>query len=184
MEYQATGQIPGKIGSASSLFAPYQAFKAKDGYINVIGTGGKDHWDRFCKALGHEEWIKIPHFADNPSRIANLSELNQMIEEVLSSATVDEWVSRLTSFGLACDPLQTIDRMMEDPQLFAREMIVEKEHPIAGMLKFTGIPIKFSETPCKIVQLPPEKGEHTKDILRSIGYTPDEIEDLEKNKII
>ena len=184
MEFQATRRIPGKIGSASPLFAPYQAFKAKNGYINVIGTGGKDHWDRFCRALGHEEWITDPRFADNPDRIAHLDELTKMIEEVLSTATVEDWIKCLSSFGLACDPLQTIDQMMADPQILAREMIVEKEHPVAGPLKFTGIPIKFSETPGKITQLPPMKGEHTKAILSELGYTPNEIDDFEKRNII
>jgi formyl-CoA transferase/CoA:oxalate CoA-transferase len=184
MEYQATGQIPGKIGSASTLFAPYQAFKAKDGYINIIGTGGKDHWERFCGALDHKEWLTDPRFKDNPDRIAHLDELTQMIEEVLSTATIVDWLKRLSDVGLACDSLQTIDQMMVDPQILAREMIVEKEHPIAGLLKFTGIPIKFSETPGKITQLPPMKGEHTKEILRELGYIPNEIDDFEKKDII
>jgi crotonobetainyl-CoA:carnitine CoA-transferase CaiB-like acyl-CoA transferase len=184
MEYQATGQIPGKIGSASTLFAPYQAFKARDGFINIIGTGGKDHWERFCGVLGHEEWINDPRFKDNPDRIAHLNELTQVIEEVLATATVKDWLQRLSNAGLACDSLQSINQMMVDPQILAREMIVEKDHPIAGKLKFTGIPIKFSETPGAITQLPPLKGEHTKAILSELGYTVLEIDNLEKMCII
>jgi crotonobetainyl-CoA:carnitine CoA-transferase CaiB-like acyl-CoA transferase len=74
--------------------------------------------------------------------------------------------------------------MMADPQVLAREMIVEKEHPTAGLLKFTGIPIKFSETPGKITYLPPMKGEHTKAILGELGYTSDQIDNFEKRNII
>jgi crotonobetainyl-CoA:carnitine CoA-transferase CaiB-like acyl-CoA transferase len=184
MEYQATRQVPGKIGSASPLFAPYQAFKAKDGYINIIGTGGSDQWKRFCAALGHNEWIQDPRFTDNPDRIGHLQELTMMIEDVLSTATVEDWLKRLSSVGLACDSLQKIDQMMKDPQIIAREMIVEREHPVAGKLKFLGIPTKLSETPGQIEQLPPMKGEHNKQILMELGYSSKQILDLEKNKII
>lgn len=184
MEYQASGQLPGKIGSASSLFAPYQALKAKDGYINIIGTGGNDQWPRFCAAMGHAEWAKDPRFTDNPDRIAHLQELTSMIEEVLITETVEAWLKRLNDAGLACDSLQNIHQMMIDPQIKAREMIVEKEHPVAGKLKFIGIPTKLSETPGQIDQLPPLKGEHNRQILMELGYSSEQIMDLEKNKVI
>jgi CoA:oxalate CoA-transferase len=184
MEYQATGQLPGKLGSASPLFAPYQAFRAKDGYISVIGTGGKDHWERFCKALGHMEWETDPRFIDNPNRIKNLAELTFLIEDVLTRATVDEWIQCFTALGLACDPIQSLDQMMEDPQVVARDMIVEKMHPIAGLLKFTGIPIKLSDTPGNIEHLPPEVGEHTEEILKDLGYSNIQITEFRKNHII
>ncbi len=184
MEYQATGQLPKKLGSASPLYGPYQAIKAKDGYINVIGTGGKDHWQRFCRALQHEEWAEDPRFIDNPSRIANLKILEKTIEEVLETGTVDEWIKILSDHGLACDPLQTLDQMMEDKQVLARDMIIEKTHPVAGPLKFTGIPIKFSETPGEISLLPPLKGEHTAEILKDLGYSDQQIMELKNNNIV
>lgn len=184
MEYQATGQIPRKIGSASPLFAPYQAFKARDGYINVIGTGGKDHWQRFCKALSHDEWLDDKRFTDNAHRIANLDELTRMIEAVLTNETVNEWQKRFTKAGLACDSLQDIDQMMADPQVNERNMIVEKEHPVAGKLKFIGIPVKLSETPGEIQLLPPMMGEHTEEILSELGYTPQSIDEFKNKKII
>jgi crotonobetainyl-CoA:carnitine CoA-transferase CaiB-like acyl-CoA transferase len=184
MEYQATGQIPQKLGSASPLFAPYQAFKAKDGYINIIGTGGKDHWQRFCKALGHKEWANDERFSDNIGRISHLNELTQIIEEVLVTKTVDEWERLFTEAGLASDSLQAIDKMMKDPQVIAREMVIEKVHPTVGRLKFIGIPVKLSETPGEIEQLPPMMGEHTKQILIEMGYTEIQIKGLRKKKII
>jgi crotonobetainyl-CoA:carnitine CoA-transferase CaiB-like acyl-CoA transferase len=184
IEYQATGQIPARMGSASPLFAPYQAFKAQDGYINVIGTGGKDHWSRFCRVLGHEEWIQDPRFVDNPRRIANLEDLTAMIEKVLATAPVATWVERLTQAGLACDPIQSLDQVLSDPQARAREMIVSVEHPVAGNVNMIGVPVKLSETPGGIGAPPPTKGQHTEQILKRLGYTQDQIASMREAGVI
>lgn len=184
MEFQATGDIPGKLGSASPLFAPYQAFKAKDGYINIIGTGGSGQWERFCDALGRKDWVEDSRFAANPDRIRNLPELTKIIEDVLSESTVNFWLERLSAEGLACDSLQNIEQMMKDPQIIARDMIVEREHRVAGMLKFVGIPIKMSETPGQIEKMPPLKGEHNRQILGDLGFSLEQIVEFEKKRVI
>jgi len=184
VEYQATGQIPARMGSASPLFAPYQAFKAQDGYISVIGTGGKDHWERFCRALEHEEWVDDPRFVDNPSRIANLDDLTAMIEKVLTTAPVATWVDRLTQAGLSCDPIQSLDQVLCDPQVRAREMIVPVAHPVAGSIDMIGVPVKLSQTPGRIGSPPPTKGQHTEQILNMLGYTEDEINSLREEGVV
>ena len=184
MEYQATGQVPGRMGSASPLFAPYQAFKAQDGYISVIGTGGKDHWERFCRALDHEEWIDDPRFADNAGRITHLDELTARIEAVLAKEPVAEWLKRLTEAGLACDPIQTLDQVLADPQVKDRKMVVSVEHSTAGRLEMVGVPIKLSETPGDIRMPPPTKGQHTDEILSGLGLSRGEIIHLRAEGVI
>ena len=178
MELQATGEIPGRMGSASPLFAPYQAFRTQDGYINVIGTGGKDHWQRFCRVLGHTEWIDDPRFADNPSRMTHLDELTSLIEAVFVTAPAATWLERLTAAGLACDPIQDLQQVMADPQIIARGMMVEVEHPVAGHLTMIGTPVKLSDTPGGIQAPPPGKGQHSGEILARLGYDPDQVAGL------
>jgi crotonobetainyl-CoA:carnitine CoA-transferase CaiB-like acyl-CoA transferase len=184
MDYQATGIIPGRVGSASPLFAPYQAFQAKDGFLTIIGTGGLDHWQRFCRALDREEWIDDPRFGDNENRIDHLPELARLIEGVMSTATVDEWLERLESEGLACDPIQSLDEVLEDPQVQAREMVVSIDHPSAGRLKMTGVPVKLSATPGRIHSPPPTKGQHTEQILKDLGYDDLEISALHETGVV
>jgi len=184
MEYQATGQLPGRRGSASPLFAPYQAFRAQDGYLTVIGTGGKDHWERFCRALDHEEWIGDVRFADNVGRMVHLTELTAMIEAVMATAPVSVWLDRLTKAGLPCDPIQTFDQVLADPQVRAREMVISVEHPTAGRLQMTGMPVKLSETPGGVETPAPTQGQHTGEILSRLGYTVDEIADLRQRGVI
>jgi crotonobetainyl-CoA:carnitine CoA-transferase CaiB-like acyl-CoA transferase len=183
-DYQATKNTPGRMGSASPLFAPYQAFQAKDGYLTVIGTGGKDHWQRFCLVLNREEWIDDARFKDNAARIENLAELTQLIEGVMSTASVDEWIERLESEGLACDPIQSLNEVLDDPQVQAREMIVSIEHPFAGPLKMTGVPIKLSMTPGSVNTPPPLKGEHTDEILMALGYDENDISFLHETGVV
>jgi crotonobetainyl-CoA:carnitine CoA-transferase CaiB-like acyl-CoA transferase len=150
----------------------------------VVGTGGKDHWQRFCRALDLEDLVGDPRFATNADRVQNLEELVAIIEERLQTRSGYYWLERLEEEGLPCGPINTFDKVVEDPQVQAREMVIEVEHPVAGSVRMIGIPIKFSETPGGIDKSPPALGQHNEEILGSLGYSETEIVALREEGVI
>jgi len=181
--YFATGTPPMRLGSAHHNIAPYQAFKTGDIYINVA-VGNEKHWAAFCKALGTEEWVEDPRFSSNQNRMANRDELIKMIHEVLDDRPGEEWLKLMDGEGIPCGPIYTLDLLFDDPQTLAREMVVKMQHPKAGEIKATGIPVKLSQTPGEIRYPPPILGQHTQEILTSVGYSEDEIKQLQQEGVI
>lgn len=181
--YFATGAPPGPNGSAHQLSAPYQAFPTSDGYL-TIGGANQSNWERLCGAVGRAELLSDPRFASNAGRMANRSALEQTLSETLSTRTTAHWIQVLDSAGVPCGPINDMAQVYADPQVIARDMVVEIDHPAAGPIRNIGIPIKFSETPGTVRRPPPRLGEHTQDVLLEFEYTVDEIETLEHRGIV
>ncbi len=173
----ATGKSPGPTGSAHLLTAPYQAFAASDGWIN-IGGANQANWERIAEVLGHPEWRDDPRYATNSARIANRSALVAAMNEVLATRTRAEWVAAFDAAGVPVGPVHTIGEAVGHPQMQARGMIVETDHPQAGPTKSLGCPIHFSDTPTRITRPAPLLGEHTRELLREYGYTDAGIDAL------
>lgn len=171
----ATGESPGPTGSAHILTAPYQAFRASDGWIN-IGGANQANWERIAEVLGHPEWRSDPRFATNASRMANLAALVEQINAVLSTRTKAEWVEAFDAAGVPVGPVHTISEALSHPQTLARGMVVDLVHPLAGPTKAVGCPVHFSETPTAITRPAPMLGEHTREVLRDHGYDDSEID--------
>ena len=181
--YFATGQSPQAIGSAHILAAPYQAFRASDGWIN-IGGANQSNWERVADVLGHSEWRTDPRFATNSARMDNLDALAGLMNKVLGQRTRDDWITLLDAAGVPVGPVHSLGEALTHPQTRARGMVVELVHPDAGPTKAIGCPIHFSRTPTRSERPAPRLGEHTRAILRECGYDDVEIESFVADGIV
>jgi crotonobetainyl-CoA:carnitine CoA-transferase CaiB-like acyl-CoA transferase len=175
--YFATGVNPGPSGSAHILTAPYQAFPTADGWIN-LGGANQANWERIVKAIGRPELAQDERFRTNGDRMKNLAALTPLIAERMKSRSSAEWIREFEAAGVPVGPVNRIGEMLADPQVLAREMVVEVDHPRAGRTKALGLPIKFSETPGEITRAAPLLGQHTREVLAGLGYSAAEIERL------
>jgi crotonobetainyl-CoA:carnitine CoA-transferase CaiB-like acyl-CoA transferase len=173
----ATGVNPGPTGSAHILTAPYQAFPTKDGWINV-GGANQSNWERIVKVIGRPELAGDARFRTNGDRMKNLAALTPLVAERLTMRTSAEWIREFEAAGVPVGPVNKIGEMLADPQVAARDMVLEVDHPRAGRVKALGMPIKFSATPGEVVRAAPLLGEHTREVLEGLGYTSAEIDHL------
>jgi crotonobetainyl-CoA:carnitine CoA-transferase CaiB-like acyl-CoA transferase len=175
--FLATGENPGPSGSAHILTAPYQAFPTADGWINV-GGANQSNWERIAKAIGREDLLADPRFATNGERMRHLAELTPLIAERMRLRPSADWIREFEAAGVPVGPINRIGDMLADPQVAARAMVVEVDHPKAGRTRALGLPIKFSETPGGVARAAPLLGQHTDEVLASLGYTAAEIDGL------
>jgi len=181
--YFASGEIPQPVGSGHPVIVPYQAFKAKDVYIN-IAVGNDQLWEKFCKTVGLEKVMDHPKFATNAKRVENREEIVKIIGDLVATRDGEEWLKILTDAGIPCGPIYTVDKIFADPQVLHRQMLKELDHPKAGKIKVTGIPVKLSDTPGEVKTAPPGLGQHTDEILTELGYSGQEVEKLRQEKVI
>jgi crotonobetainyl-CoA:carnitine CoA-transferase CaiB-like acyl-CoA transferase len=173
----ATGESPGPTGSAHVLTAPYQAFRARDGWIN-IGGANEANWERICDVLGHPEWRDDPRYRKNADRMENLDALVEAMTPVIATRSKSEWIAAFDAAGVPAGPVHTVGEALSHPQTLARGMVVDLVHPQAGATKALGCPVHFSATPASIRRPAPLLGEHTREILAEAGYREGEIDAL------
>ncbi len=173
--YFATGESAGPTGSAHLLSAPYQAFRTRDGWINV-GGANQSNWERLAQVLGHPEWRDDPRFLTNTARMQNLSALIAAMDAILITRDKADWIAALDAAGVPVGPVHTIGEALSHPQTLARNMVVDLVHPQAGPTKAIGCPVQFSRTPTQITRPAPMLGEHSRELLKEYGYEDSEID--------
>jgi crotonobetainyl-CoA:carnitine CoA-transferase CaiB-like acyl-CoA transferase len=175
--FLATGISPDALGSAHPLAAPYQALETSDGWVN-IGAANQANWLRLVEVIGKPELADDARFVDNSNRMQNLPILIDILTESFKQGSTSDWLARLETAGIPAGPVLSIGDMLKDPQVLARDMVVEVEHSRLGTVKALGSPVKFSHTPTEIKRGAPLLGEHTREILAEYGYSDTEVDNL------
>jgi crotonobetainyl-CoA:carnitine CoA-transferase CaiB-like acyl-CoA transferase len=165
--YFSTGKPPGRIGNLHPNIVPYQPFRTKDGSV-ILACGNDNLYRKFCEAAGRPELADDPRFATNGKRVENRAAMAQLLAQVFAQRTTREWVELLDAAGVANGPINNVAQVFEEPQVKARGVRIELEHPVAGKLPLVASPMRFSGTPVEHRLAPPVLGQHTEEILREV----------------
>jgi formyl-CoA transferase len=176
-EYFGEGVIPEPLGSGHRLLAPYQAIRCADGYL-TLGAANDRLFARLAALLGHADWVSHPDYGNATARVRNRAALTELIEAITVHQPRSHWLRLFDTNGIPCGPINNYAEAFANPQIQARNMVVEVDHPGLGRLRTAGSPLKMSETPPIVDRRAPLLGEHTREILLEIGCTDAEIGDL------
>ena len=184
VRYLSTGEVPQPLGRRHPTITPFEAFESADGYV-VIAMGNNVLWKKFCDHVNQPELVDDERFCTNALRTEHHDELFPILAEIMRQRSTDQWVTALEEIGVPCGPVNTVDKVATDPQVLAREMIVEVEHEVTGTVGIPGIPIKLSETPGRVDAPAPNLGEHTEEILTGLlGLGSDEVDRLKQQGVV
>lgn len=181
--YLASGRRPARYGNGHPNIVPYGPFPTQDGWI-AIAAGNDRQWKDLCALAGWDDLAADPAYATNPGRVENRRALIAILEERFQQRTTAEWDKALLEVNLPCGPINSIDQVFADPQVLARDMLVELSHTTAGKIKVAGSPLKLSRTPVRLEQPPPTLGQHTDSVLADLGYSQEEISRLRAQGIV
>jgi len=173
--YFATGERPPRRGNAHPSIVPYDIFKARDKHF-MVAVGSEKLWRQFCEILGLADSVmNDPRFAINADRLAHRGELVVLLSDIFVRRDAAEWIEVLGRAGIPCGPINFIDETVADPQVMARGVVVELEHPAIGIVKSIANPVRSSVSQVAYRRYPPQLGEHTEEILLNLGKTGEEI---------
>ena len=163
--YMNAGVSPKPIGNRHASITPFQSLKTKDGYV-IVAVGNDTLWQKFCVLIERPDLAADPRFTTNPLRTENVKVLGEELNKTFQTKTMDEWLHILKEGGVPVGPINDVERVIKDPAVIAREMIVTTHHPIAGDVEMAGVPIKLSGTPGSVDAPAPTLGQHTREILK------------------
>jgi formyl-CoA transferase len=188
LDFQATRwlmtrEVPKQAGNDHPLYMPTGVFETADGYLNIAVTGTV-MWERFCRAMGAEELIAHPDYANASLRSKNRAALTDEINKRLGAADTQTWTERFLKAGVPSGPINTIDQVFEDPQVKHLGMAQAVTSPALGQIELVAQPVTLSETPSRLRVTAPESGGQTDEILQEYGYGPDEIAEFRRNGVV
>jgi crotonobetainyl-CoA:carnitine CoA-transferase CaiB-like acyl-CoA transferase len=188
MDFQAArylmkGEIPPQVGNDHPTSMPTSAYRTADGYINV-GASGDGMWTRLCKAMGRAELAERPEFRGQADRAKNRAALNAALNETFGTRSSAAWIAVLNEAGVPCGPIYTVDQVFADPQVQHLEAAAPVAHPTLGTIRLVNQAVKLSRTPASLAAAPPERGEHTEEVLHELGYGAADIVRLREARVI
>ncbi|WP_339671284.1 CaiB/BaiF CoA-transferase family protein [Dasania marina] len=175
--------VPGRLGNSHPNIVPYQAFATSDGFI-ILAVGNNKQFASFCELAGRPELAEQAQYATNQARVHNREALCAQVTALVAQHSESYWLEELTARGVPCGPVNSIDKVMADPQVLARDMRTRVKHPYNDSLELVGSPMKLSRTPVTTEQPPPLLGEHSEEILAELGYSEAEIGELRAKGLV
>jgi crotonobetainyl-CoA:carnitine CoA-transferase CaiB-like acyl-CoA transferase len=189
LTYQASscllaGQVPARLGNRHPSLAPYETFEASDGFV-VVGVGSESLWLSFCDLIGRRELAADPRFDSNARRVSNYEALRSVLVPILRSRTIDEWTSALDAAGIPCGRVRSVAEALANPQVSARGLLLDVDHPRAGRGRYLGSPIGLDGEGRGSRRPPPLLGQHTDEVLGEwLGVTPAQVTGLRGEGVV
>jgi crotonobetainyl-CoA:carnitine CoA-transferase CaiB-like acyl-CoA transferase len=180
--FLATRENPKRLGNQHPNIVPYQVFPSSDGYI-VLSVGNDPTFERFCRLTGQEALLADPRYATNAKRVENRQLVTDTLTPVLRSRTTKEWVAALEAAKIGCGPINTLTDVFEDPQVVAREVIVEMPHASGETVQVIANPVRLSATPPSYRSAAPTLGQHTEEVLARLGLDTEAVAKLRADGI-
>lgn len=180
----ATGSQPPRRGNSPPQLVPYEPMQASDGVWFVLAVGSDNIWGKFCVLAGLDALRDDGRFATNPARVRNRDILLPLVRQAVAQRPSGEWLQLLPAHGIPCGPIRDLQQALDDPQIAARDFVVELEHPALGLVRSLATPIHLSATPMRYAQHPPLLGEQSDAILAELGLAPAEIAALRAQGVV
>lgn len=181
--YLVTQKAPRRAGNAHQNIVPYQVFEVSDGHL-ILAVGNDGQFQRFCAVAGSAALAIDDRFTSNASRVRNRDSLVALLAPVLRSRTRADWLSALEAAKVPCGPINDLADVFADPQVLARQMTTTVLHPLAGDLALVASPMKLSATPVKVERAPPLLGQHTQEVMKTLGLGIEEVARLRATGVI
>jgi crotonobetainyl-CoA:carnitine CoA-transferase CaiB-like acyl-CoA transferase len=181
--YLLAGNLPQRQGSGHPMIVPYQVFQTEDGEMFIVGSNQR-LWARLCQALRRDDLLQDPRFVSNTERVQHRHVLIPILQREIQKYPTAVLNEILDKADVPCAPVNTLDKVLADPQTKAREMVIDIPHPLIPDLKLLGLPFKLSASPGDIRLAPPLKGQHTQEVLIDLGYSAADIEALRERQVI
>ena len=173
--YLVSGEPPRRYGNGHPNIVPYQSFRARDGFF-AFAAGNDGQWRKFCQAVDRTGWADDPRFATNGDRVRHRGELVPLLSELFATRAARAWIDLCESIGIPAAPINTVDKVFQDPQVQARRLRTSAQHPVSGEVPLVASPLSIPTSPVQIRHAPPHLGQHTDEVLAGrLGCTSEEI---------